>query len=98
MTLIQSILWGVERFYGHKVIADNDVESALGCNVLELTSDDKFVITHHYHNGREITLCHIEKFNEPSNNIIKAVQKQFGSKKFLISQSARDYIYFLENY
>lgn len=61
MTLIKSILGGVEKFYGHNVIEDNDSESALGYDVLELTRDETFVITHHYDDGREVVLCKIEK-------------------------------------
>ncbi len=98
MTLIKSILGGVEKFYGHNVIEDNDSESALGYDVLELTRDETFVITHHYDDGREVVLCKIEKLKNPSDNILKGIQKQFGSKNFLISQSARDHILFLENY
>lgn len=98
MTLIKSILGGVEKFYGHIVISDTDSKGTSGHDVLELTSDENLVITHHYENGREVVLHHIKKFKEPSGNILKEIQKQFGSKDFLISQSARDYIDSLENY
>ena len=84
-----------EKFHGHKVIQDDDSESVLGNDVLEITSNGDLVLRHYDEDGDEDDPHYLDSVYN-TTNIMKGIRAQVGSKKFLISESAKKLIQKLE--
>lgn len=84
-----------EKFHGHKVIQDDDLENVLGNDVLEITSNGDLVLRHYDEDGDEDDPLYLDPVYN-TTNIMKGIRDQVGSKKFLISESAKKLIQKLE--
>ena len=86
-----------DKFHGMKIVSDNDCVSVRDQNVIELNSSCNLVCRYYDENGlEEDDPFEIDIFefciDSDEENIIKSIKEQTGINKFIISESAVDFI------